>query len=368
MYGLPSRESLSRRQARWIREIDINVRGNPVQNALNREHPTNSTRDNLGLITMMIDPQEENPGVGDSGSSLAMGHNPILRKNTHNNPYGNKPSQFNGHLMGLIPDDPADQLVTIQTLYEEIKQKYTKLEQQYEELIVKVRKLGTESNHNSNINAKLNKFEQTLSTNSELHNRVQKLENNSDINLLIDRVAMLEKSLNDVSGRDIIKQPEDDRQQLPHNRVVSVRGGDSSEFSALTELDMSIRDDSISGIYEFTPYFIKEDYSSRDNITRLEGTNFQMLVEILGFYSENPVIFPFGIETNLPRFAELTLEMSFKDADNIVDGTAYGIFGRRSDGIYIIRLTELYSGGNASGIEKYTLPLTFTCKTNLILE
>jgi hypothetical protein len=377
MYGLASRESLSKRQSRWVREVDEHVRSNPAQNAFNKESPSNPIRDKPGLITVMIDPQEQIPEITDSGTSLATGYNPILRKN-------NKP--FNSHLMGLIPDDSNNELITIQTLYEEIKQKYSKLEQDYikleqnyislrqsipdnSELIDRIQKLEL-------IPSKLIKLEQTLTLNSDrsyrsnndLITRIERLEHTSDISSLVNRVSLLEKSLSEISVSDNIQH------KLPN----ILNPNNSSEFSALTEPDI-INNKSpklhklsklpkVSKIQEYVPYFIKEDYSSRDNLTTLNGLHFEMLVEILGFYSEIPIIYPFGSETNLPKFAELTLEMTFRDADKIIDGTAYGIFKRNSDDIYTIQLTELYSDGNASGIEKYTLPLTLTCKTELILE
>ena len=116
----------------------------------------------------------------------------------------------------------------------------------------------------------------------------------------------------------------------------------------------------------YYPFFIKEEYSGRDNKTKLNKNYLEMLVEIIGFYHEPPLIFPFGSETKLPAFKEMTIEMEIKDAEDSMNGTMFGILKRRKDGVYFIKMTELYTqDGEASSIEKYTLPLTLTCSIYL---
>lgn len=375
MYGLPSRESLSKRQSRWLRAVDEDVRSNPAQNAFNRETPSNSIRDKSSIITVMNDIRSQTSQVTNSNSGQ---ENSILGGQSLNT---NILRPFNNHLMGIIPENSADDLSQVQSFYDETRKKYTKLEQDYESLkqtvmlyksvdelvLPRIQKLEQFSEYLlAHLSGQVSD-QNTSFPNISLFNRISKLEQqvttvansivSEDFSSLSKRVSFLEASLSEISSiGSYVSQPI--KTLIPEN---------SSEFSALTGGDIDL----IRNSMEFVPYIIKEDYASCDNITKLTGNpliHFEMLVEILGFYSETPVIFPFGIETNLPRYAELTLEMSFKDADKTVNGTAYGIFKRRNDGIYIIQLTELYSDGNASGIERYTLPLTFTCNTDLLLE
>lgn len=429
MYGLPSRESLSKRQSRWLRAVDEDVRSNPAQNAFNRETPSNPIRDKPAIISIMTDSDEqipmshmEGPGckpqIMDSGISLSSGQNSSLSGGLHLTSYQNPKSKqinnktdvkpFNNHLMGIIPEDASDEMSVMQSLYEELREtqkKYTKLEQDCEllkqsllsyklsdqSLLTRVQKLetvseqlsGSASQVSSNESILLNrisKLEQSTQSKfnpDDLLARVKKLETISDISALSARVSLLEKSVSAFSDLSA-KAFSPSHLITPVKTILSTINENSSEFSALTVPDLSVPEPvkeskekeltEVQEVQEFVPYIIKEDYAACDNMTKLKGLHFEMIVEILGFYSETPIIYPFGTETNLPRFAELTLEMSFKDADKAVDGTAYGIFKRRHDGIYTIQLTELYSDGNASGIEKYTLPLTFTCKTDLLLE
>ena len=365
MYGLASRESLSKRQSRWVREVDEAVRSNPAQHAFTRETPANPIRDKPGIISMMTEPADiipnvtdssygiETSGNKDSSNSLSSGQNPNLRKKTVAT---TRP--FNSHMMSVIPDNSSDELSAVQAMYDEIRGRCTKLEREYEsmrqsirdrsELVSRVQKLEDSVKVASELSGRVQKLEQT----GDVSSRLTSFERNADVSSLANRVSILERSISELSTRSII----DGSVKTP---ITFARHSDnSSEFSALTE----------ATVREFVPYIIKEDYAARDNITKLDGLQFEMVVEILGFYSETPIIYPFGTEKSLPRLAEMTLNLSFRDADNEVDGMAYGVFKRRSDGVYTIRLTELYSDGNASGIEQYTLPLTLQCKTKLILE
>lgn len=435
MYGLPSRESLSKRQSRWLRAVDEDVRSNPAQNAFNRDTPSNLIIDKPGIISIMTDSHEQiplslheetgqikwlegamnrsvasgpfsyKPKIMDSGVSLSSGQNSSISGGLHLTSYQNPKSKqinktdakpFNNHLMGIIPEDASDEMSVMQSLYEDLREtqkKYNKLEQDCEllkqsllsyklsdqSLLTRVQKLETVSDQLSgsaskvssnesillNRISKLEQLTQSKFNPDDLLARVKKLETISDISALSARVSFLEKSVSAFSDLSP-KTFSPSHLITPVKTILSTINENSSEFSALTVPDLSVPFP--EHVKEFVPYIIKEDYAACDNMTKLKGLHFEMLVEILGFYSETPIIYPFGTETNLPRFAELTLEMSFKDADKSVDGTAYGIFKRRHDGIYTIQLTELYSDGNASGIEKYTLPLTFSCKTDLLLE
>lgn len=187
----------------------------------------------------------------------------------------------------------------------------------------------------------------------EIDNRIKSLELSSAATSgIISRLQSLEYSLNEISARENIRNERSYINLQPNTE-------DSSDFSIPTK-DYSE--------FEYSPFFIKEEYSGRDNKTILDNLTMTMVVDIVGLFNEIPIIYPFGKETNMPRFAELTVDMDFTDAEKIMNGTMYGIFKRRSDGIYIITITELYSDGEASSIDKFTLPLTIKCRADLILE
>jgi len=52
MYGLTSRESLSKRQSRWLRDVDGYTKTNPAQNALNKNEAT-TLKDKPDLINIV---------------------------------------------------------------------------------------------------------------------------------------------------------------------------------------------------------------------------------------------------------------------------------------------------------------------------
>lgn len=337
MYGLASRESLSKRQSRWVRDVDESVRSNPAQRAINHEHSSHPIRDKHNIISLtppglldLMDDQShwESPsnhhneiiGPTDSSFSLASGHNPLLRKNQ---------------------DHPSNRSA-LHEVITELQQQYSKLEQECEFL---KNSLST----CSDLSVRVNRIEQ--------QNPITRLEHNNDISALITKVASLEQSMSELSHRT-----ENSSQVIPVRNYTQPIDN-SSEFSAPTDPEI------LTNKYrEFVPFFIKEQYAGRDNRTILTDMRMDMLVDIVGLFDEPPIIYPFGVTKDFPHFAELTLDMVFVDADKYVNGTVYGVFSRRPDGVYTIKITELYSDGEASGIEKFTLPLTITCNTELILE
>jgi hypothetical protein len=216
--------------------------------------------------------------------------------------------------------------------------------------------------------------------------------NNLDVNALTKRILILEQLVCELSYNKIIGTKEHNKhsdrkentfnnseyilpkyESSPSNNIpVQVKSNNNNPY-IVTEDVKSESDNILSPLssdytYEFVPYIINEDYAGCDNFTKLIGTKLELLVELLGFYSESPIIFPFGMETNLPQFSELIISLSFKDSENITDGTAFGIFKRRDDDVYIIELKEFYSNGNILRIEEYTLPLILECKVDLITE
>jgi hypothetical protein len=435
MYGLTSRESLSKRQSRWVRAVDEDVRSNPVQKAFSREAPSNPIRDNLSIIKVMTNNRDQNNQIIDTQdnisqiSELEISQN---KKSTGLSPGSRmglslhkKRKPFNNYLMGIIPDNDSDELEIIQSYCEEVHKKCNKLEQDYNTLkqevsdkssfISRIQKLeqlseersGQASGRESELVSKMKKLEQAIQNKYNIEDiigRVKKSENDSgtvascsiaalsnDISSLMDRVKKLEEAIqNKFNTEDIIdrvKKLENISSLI--NRVSALERSliEISSHSVISKpigatvpllplvLPPIISDNNPSELnvreytptYRFIPYIIKEDYASCDCLTELIGLHLKMTVDIIGFYQETPIIYPFGTETKLPRFAELNLELSFKD-DKREEGTAYGILTRRTDGIYTIQLTELYSDGHASRIENYTLPLTLKCETDLILE
>lgn len=358
MYGLASRESLSKRQSRWVKDTDESVRSNPAQNAFSREMPLNPIRDKRSIITAMT--STSNTGVYDNIEF----HNMEPKK------------IFNTHLLDVTPDlKHIDNIETLQSLYREINQKCSKLEIEHEslrkcinpDLILRVQKLeqsiqNTQASASStDLETRIEIIEKLIKSNdiSSVHRTLSggmiPVESSPEINAIVSRISALEHSLSELSSLSIL---DPSLRKSPHTH----RTDNSSDFSALTEPDLTRIDD---GIREFLPFFIKEDYAGRDNISRLNGDRLEMIVEILGFYSELPVIYPFGNETHLPKFLQCELDMTFTDADNKINGVAYGFFDCDHKGRYFIKITELNSDGNASGLETYTLPLIFKCNTDL---
>lgn len=296
MYGLTSKESLSKRQARWTKDVEDSVKSNPAQRALNRETYEDFSN-NKGIISLMSDPNKKN----------------------------------------YIEDYDLESNEDILELKESLKA----------ELMKDLKKdLSKEFTKLSNECASLRKTLDDLSNSSDIINRINKLE----------------QSLNDDSRNMYIRHETVTRAIPTYDN--------SSDFSVLTdgEREQPLNFPSQPIKNTFVPFYIKEDYAARDNYSKLDNCNFEMLIEILGFYDESPIIYPFGNEKNLPNFAEVDLVMGFKDADKALNGSAYGLFKKNSDGVYVIMLTDLYCDGEASGIEKYTLPLVLTCKTELVKE
>jgi len=378
MYGLTSRESLSKRQTKWTREVDTAVRGNPAQRAISQTPVQNIVRGSI--ITTDISGAMVESMSGDfnipkqqtqihsqfdirSNRFIDDGKNGIIDTSGQSRSHLGTTSRrepnktFKNHIMDILPEESdtvifEKEIERLTIMYTEIKRAYDDLKQNQTKLEKELTVLQRDHTSTSDLSARINRLEHDQTLSADVINvRVEKLEHKSDMSSVISRITNLEQSSyhSNSSKQNIIKSIIDN----------------SSEFSALTDVDIKRSD---MGYREFIPYFIKEDHVGRDNLSRLTELNLKMVVEILGSYSETPIIYPFGQEKELPRFAELTLDMSFRDADKTMSGTAYGILKRRTDGIYTILLTELYSDGEASGIEKYTLPITLTCETRLALE
>lgn len=247
MYGLINRDQFTKRQSRWVKDIDETVRSSPGQRALQQ----GATKSTEPIISLMNDPQywgSESESKGDN--------NKISRSN---------PS---------------------------INNELTQLKEQY----------------------------------TRLH----------------ERLLILEEKFSQFSQ---MCQPND------------------SDFSILTEAEYQY-----TAPRRFTPFFIKESHVGKDNITILSGCHMKLTVEIIGFFNEAPIIYPFGKETNIGKFSEININMSFTNVDRTINGNIYGIFKRQPNNIYTIQITNIYDNGEASSIEQYTLPLILECEVNLIAE
>lgn len=357
MYGLTSRESLSKRQSCWARSDEKQSFVDPVKSRYPVQSHTEITKEILDpcLIDIMTDYDFENQSTQDH-------NNLYCSKITESSTLQGQPSYFNNrkivsdNLMGFISDKNEDELLE-QNL---IKKKNFKLESEgmvsgcdSTEKTKLIRK--SEQKLGLDLTNKIQKLELDLTGKIQnlelgLSNKIHNLELSQtnpqileNITLLINRVSNLEKLLNH------------------HNNLVVDKSLENS-------LDLVKEIESNNKIKEFVPYIINENYASRDNFSKLNGMRLEMTVEILGFYLGELIIYPFGTEKYLPNFAEMMLEMKFKDADKLVDGTAHGLLQKQTDGIYTIKFIKLYSGDVISNIEQYTLPITFTCSTKLKLE
>jgi len=279
MYGLGSRDALSKRQSRWAQDLEKDVRNNPAQNVFIREQSSNRVRDKPNIITLM---NEEDQQIETTKKIQA------------------------------LYIENSSSLVDLQ-------QRCLKLEQTCESLQLIISE----------------KSQENISEKSQMNIRIQSLEDS--------RVASLIS--NSISTRGSLG-----------NSLLSTIIEDPSNFSALTEPD-------IRGSYDFIPYIIKEDYAGCDNKTTLNGTNMEMLVEMLNSYKETLIIYPFGVEINLPQFLSVNVKLQLYDSDGNDIGIINGLFRRRTNSIYIIDISE-----SERVIGRGLFPIQMTCKVDLVVE
>lgn len=125
---------------------------------------------------------------------------------------------------------------------------------------------------------------------------------------------------------------------------------------------------------EHIPFFIREDYIGKSNVTILNDSKFEMTIEIIGLYSEVPIIYPFGNNKisfdNLPKIVEITCSDIF----------LYGHLQKNENGIYVMKLSKLYSPNENKpdvddiifsdqefneSLSYHTLPLIFQCTIDI---
>ena len=119
--------------------------------------------------------------------------------------------------------------------------------------------------------------------------------------------------------------------------------------------------------YQFEPFFIQEIYTGRDNLTLLKGENMDMIVEILGYYNDEPIIYPFGYERNFIKFEEMPIVLFIDNNTNNNDIKIYGIFKLDDDGVYKIYLNEIYDNDKLITLDTLSFPLKLQCNVKLIL-
>ena len=208
---------------------------------------------------------------------------------------------------------------------------------------------------------KLKRKIKNIQLNSDLTSRIEKLEKYRDISTLFVTLAEHDKELRNLKNTisELSSELSSSRSEKVKNVFLN-NDNDDSMFSELT-------DNEIKDTHTFVPFFIKEIYTSRDNITILEKNFMDLTVQIIGKFSGAPIIFPFGKDKNLPFFKVKSLEMNFKDSKSL-EGVSFGTFLKNTKGIYIIHFTELYYNGISSNIDTINLPLTIKCQANLDLE
>jgi len=323
MYGLASRDSLSKRQSRWIRDVDDSIHNNPPINSLIQNSSINIPSERNNTI---ITPTHSHDT--DSNISLSPRNNSSLRKNILN---------FN--------DDLKDQISILSQKYSNLKDKIKGL--------------------HDNFSLRLNNIE------------TQQITFNSNLSSLLHKINKLENSLVQDNQTTSASQLYSNNQTTSESQLYSNNQTTSasqlySNNQTTSQLYSDNQTTSASQLYsdyrEFIPFFIREEYSGIDNITILNKTNMEMTVDIVGLFNDSPIIYPFGLSKDLPDFIDLNIYMNFEDTEKTINGVMYGNFTKGEKGIYIIEITELYCDGVLLDINNITLPITITCNTDLILN
>lgn len=298
MYGLSSRESLSTRQSRWIRDLDEEVRAFPAQKAIKSEKkPDHLTgEDIISLTTSSMELEQLSRTVSD------------------------------------------------------LSDRYKLLEKKYDSLKSVVASSMDQSafleKQNSNRKKEV----------KDIYTRI-----NRDIPDLIARLSVAERSINSLSTPD--RSVEDQAYtESPLSEYCEAEEGvcvNSSEFSTLTDE---------TDVMEFIPYYIDDEFKDECNKCVLNGANMKFIVKVNGLYDDEPLIYPFGDDTNIPDFMDLNIKLNLSDNTEIIKGSAYGNFHKNDDGIYLIKITDIYSDGESSELDKFVLPLVISCDTDLVLN
>jgi len=316
MYGLTSRESLSQRQSRWFQQC------NPFTTALSNEY----TKHQSPSIITIINTEHS---VTDTESS-----DDIL----------------------ISQDDDS---------YLDIKSETPN-----------INNISTDSNilHVD----RLNILESTSNDINDIVNRLIILENISTDNILyVDRLNVLESTSNDINDRlNILESTSNSIINIVDrlNALESAFANMSKLYNTITDLEGKIKDleEKHNGVFcmenkeasnEFIPFYVKEDYTARDNYTKLDGNKFKIYIEIIGFSTDRQIIYPFGDEKVSVNFKDDNIKLTFTD-QNKISGTLVSSLKRNDDNIYILELTE----DNIKVMKTLSTPIILSCETELNIE
>jgi len=322
MYGLSNRDFLTKRQTRWVFDIE-----NSNSKSSNSQINTNSNSDNSSNSTINNIINSSKPNYNSKNSLKTKSTSCFDNSNNLNDNISKNNinySKFDN--IGNI----EEKVINIEEKVINIEEKVINIEEfchvLFEKLsqsILNLEKLINNSNNNNSNNNNLNN--NNLNNNNSNNNNL----NNNNLN---------NNNLNNNNMTDSPKNISNTKNDLEDN---------------------TNRDNS----YEFTPFFIQEDYTGRDNLTLLKGENMNMLVEILGYYNDEPIIYPFGFERNFIKFKEMQIVLFIDNNDVKI----YGIFKLDYDGIYKIYLNEIYDNDKLITLNTLSFPLKLQCNVNLIL-
>lgn len=370
MNGLTSREALAHRQARWVQDIDREVRSNPVQTVFNRDSLYNSARDKPSIISVMSDDYD----------SIAMDSNTALRKRDG--------------ISTFVNENQADQLDSLQKLYDSLNERLIKLEKSHESLeenyesveetcSVLKEDYGSLKEDNTWLKTSYESLKKSIPDTSALIFRIQKLEEHCNRTSCNNPIIIGESPLGCLynvsptiltsTSNSILNPPTPILDHITTPKAISTLSTITVPqptppkivqhiippkivTQPIPNLNIPAKPE-LKNIREFIPYMIKEEYAGRDNTTRLSGNDFDMVVEIIGRHTEPFVIFPFGSETNLPEYSSCLLEFTCDGINSIK-----GFFGRGIDRVYTIRLEDEFK----IKILNHTFPLVLKCKANLV--
>jgi hypothetical protein len=145
---------------------------------------------------------------------------------------------------------------------------------------------------------------------------------------------------------------------LPRSAIINPIKSDSKILEKLDSLTKIVETLTLTkkvDLNNFIPFFCIEDHVGKENYTKLFNNHLQMSVDILGFPFGSPIIYPFGLETNLPKYKSLNVVvLKVKETNKILIGN----FKRNKDGIYIIQLSKI----------NQDLPITLISSFDLIPE
>lgn len=333
MYGLAGRESLSKRQ-------------NAPSRGSSRTKSTSSSRSVPQIIPSMVSSVEQVPlytskrslperhaakakdDISDDDDEFIVPKRPVKKHNA------------------TREDLPASADITrINRILLELSEKYEKLEKDYQMLKQQYNKVDLQ--------------QKTI----DLHQKT--------IDLHQQAIDLQQKNTRDSTSGESATMPLPSLVvEVPEARPPKKASPEASSlFSPLTDIGGKGKLVSKQAVREFIPYIVKEEYTGINSKTLLSNDSLKMSVETNGIYIDTPSIYPFGYDRTLPQFAEMNIQMSFKDASMQDDGTAYGLFKRRNDGVYTIELTKLFDDeGDEMDIKTYSPPINIKCNIDLVRE